>query len=354
MALADSTRMRAARAQSLAAVAFLMIVAALVAALDTAAHNSLLAAWVDDQKEARRRASHEPFSRDGFFLEFGDQLLYEQLPTADYSRGGVVLIGDSKVRYAARLWKLPHAQQALIHNYAIGNTCHKLHFEFLRFLVDQEGLLRAGGEKTLVICGASYSNGQCHDEYFKEVWRRHGFFRYSADTGIQRVAMPAWKQLISRERVRISGLFSAVQRLVSDVVASRSRSQTLRVHRPESYNDNRREYMGSNWEADMDEQLREFGRMLDFLAERNVKTAVVLMPMGSWDMNLPYQDRYNAAMTALCREKHVPLYDWAALLDDEEFGDQAHANYLGAEKLTQKFGDLALDHLVETGALPGR
>jgi hypothetical protein len=112
--------------------------------------------------------------------------------------------------------------------------------------------------------------------------------------------------------------------------------------------------MGDNWEADMDGQLREFGQMVDYLAERQVKIAVVLMPMGSWDQNLPYQARYNAAMTALCREKNVPLYDWAALLDDEEFGDQAHANYLGAEKLTQRLAELALEHLVETGTLPAQ
>src|SRR5262249_19696265 len=149
-------------------------------------------------------------------------------------------------------------QQVLIHNYGIGNTCHKMHFDFLRFLVDQEGLLRAGGDKTLVICGASYSNGQCHEEYFKEFWERHGFFSYSSDCGIQRVAMPYWRHMINRERVRISGLFSAVQRLVSAVVTGRSQSQTLRVHRPKAYNDNRREYMGDHWESDMDGQLQEF------------------------------------------------------------------------------------------------
>ena len=107
-------------------------------------------------EEARWKKQIPLFSFTSHFLDVADRLCHEEIPSADFSRGGVYLAGGSNMTMAFRTWGLPAEARSLFHNFAIGGTNHADEFDLFRFLVEQQGLLAAGGEKTLVILGVSY------------------------------------------------------------------------------------------------------------------------------------------------------------------------------------------------------
>lgn len=119
MSSAGATCRSAARAQTLAATVVLCTMGVTFAVLDAAARNQSLAGWIDRQSQETRRATKGIFSYTGYFVDFEDRLLLDELPAADYSRGGVYLIGSSNLKWATMFWELPPPQQALIHNYAL-------------------------------------------------------------------------------------------------------------------------------------------------------------------------------------------------------------------------------------------
>jgi hypothetical protein len=123
----------------------------------------------------------------------------------------------------------------------------------------------------------------------------------------------------------------------------------VRKHNLENYYAFRVRLMGKNWERMESRQAVYIGEMLDYLCSRKVKVVVVLLPLASWEQNLPFGRCYNKMINDLCENRHVELKDWSRMLDDEEFGDSSHPNAPGAEKLNKAFLELALPHLRATG-----
>jgi hypothetical protein len=249
----------------------------------------------------------------------------------------------------------------LIHNYAIGATTHTAQYQFLRYLVEQEGLLSAGGAKTCVILGVSYPS-IAHDmrtnSFFYSLWSRHGLYAASPAAGIRRLRNSAIC-FFYVERMRIAALIAALRRfperpfdrLLYGYIEPPP-SERPRVHNPQEYCRVRRQGMGESWGVKLREQTDEFRKMLEYLRERDVRVLVVLMPQGSWETNLPYQKPYKDAIAGVCRVKAVKCLDWSAFLDDDEFADNSHANLFGIEKFQRSILDFALPFLRETRALP--
>jgi hypothetical protein len=346
----------AGRLQCVVGGALLLAIAFTAVALDGVAHNQALAAWLAAREEAFCRRTGSEFFDAGYFIDPEDRLLNEELPGEDYSKGGVYLFGTSNARVATKFWELPPAQRALIHNYAISKSSHRHHLQFIRYLVEQKGLLSAGGDKTLVVFAVSYHDARYDpDGYFAQLWGRHGIYRYSESGGIQGAAINPIRHFADSERGRIAGLLGKLNAYLTQEihVFMYRHGEAQKKINPGYYNQRRRESMGPGWEPEMHSQLDDLKRTLDYLHDHRAHAAVVLMPQGSWEKNLPFERTYNSEMSKICRERGVDLHDWSTVLDDQDFEDSVHPNGEGMEKLNDAFLNIARPFLRFTKALPG-
>jgi len=341
----------------------IFLIVSVVASLDLLARNEKLTGRLTGLAKNKTLSFKRKtiFQNHGYFLDFEDQLVLEELRRADYRRGGVYLIGSSDVKWATALWELPPSQRRFIHNYAIGATTHTAQWQVLRYLVEEEGLLRAGGAKTCVILGVSYLS-IAHDmrtnSFFYSLWSRHGLYQASPECGIRRVRNSA-VCFCYVERLRIGAFLAAIrkrvvrpfERLLYGYVEPPP-SEAPRIHNPSEYCRMRREGMGLNWQVKLREQTEQFGIVLDYLLDRNVHVLVILMPRGSWESNLPYQGAYTNAIAAACQQRRVGCLDWSGLLEDEEFADANHANSFGINKFQSALLSIALPFLREARTIP--
>lgn len=339
----------------LAASLLLMVVASTAIALDSLAHNERLASWLAHESEEYCRKTKTTFWNDGYFADIEDRLLNEELPAADYSKGGVYLMGASNLRAATKFWELPPEQRALIHNYAISRSSHSDVFQFLHYLVDQRGMLRAGGGKTMIILGVSYGEIQYQndpEEYFAKLWERHGLYHCSAEKGITPVPVnPLW-HFVHFERVRIAGCLDKLSGSVIHQIRSYRGIKPQNKHGEDFYELRPHLYSEQTWNKSLHDQMEDFDRMLGFLNACNVHVAVVILPYGSWEDKWTFKNAYTAEITAVCNSNQIPLYDWSGRLEDDDFQDSSHLNVIGAEKLQPAFLEIALPFLRSTRALP--
>jgi len=327
------------------------VVAATVVLVDICARSKPLALWMDGERQGRVRAAQITYRHKGFYESMEDQVMLDFLPSGDYSQGSVCLVGASTLAVATRIWDLPPGEQALIHNFGTPETCHTMHFQMLEYLTDHRDLLRAGPENTLIVIAVTYHCGLCKNgprDPFVASATKYGHYAYDQDRGLQPGPARPVLRWIQTEKSRIPGFLRMSRELAIAHVKlafNIDPGPLRRRHDPIVYNDRMRRKMGESWIKNQDDQIAAFDRMSDYVLERKIHLAVVLLPLASWDDELPFEARYNARMTALCQAKGVPLYDWSGMLGDDEFGDGNHANISGMEKLHAALMGLAFAHL---------
>ncbi len=289
----------------------------------------------------------------GHFIDYEERFLHEEIPSIDYSHGGVYFFGASTMKWALKTWELPAEARPFIHNFAFGGSKHSDQADFLRFLVQEEGLLKAGAEKTLIVLGTNYRlihhgrlGGEGPGEYFREIWTRHGFYTVESDGTIHHSPLNAFARRLILERSKITGLLRELVNLAYTPLKS------TRVHNWKSYNRGWTEALGPNWKEVMASELAALARTFDYLQQRNVKVAVVLFPMGSWDSELPFQPTYLKKLREICDSAGVKVHDFTKLVDDDDFGDSDHLNPIGIEKFQHAVLGICLDHLQSAGILP--
>ena len=123
-----------------------------------------------------------------FFIDFEDRLLLDELPKADYSRGGVYFLGASTVKVSIMPWVLGDELSWRVGNYGLSAATPDQQFQFLRYLVEHKGLA-AGGDRNLVVLGLYYgtavdAENRPNAEYFPQLFRRHGLYTYDTVDGI--------------------------------------------------------------------------------------------------------------------------------------------------------------------------
>src|SRR5262249_41779687 len=122
------------------------------------------------------------------------------------SQRSVCLIGASTLAVATRLWDLPDDQQRIVHNLAIPSTCHTMHLQILKYLIDYKDLLRAGPDKTLVVLGVTYHCALCKDGPhvpFVASATKYGHSAYDRPLGLRPGPAHAMLQWVRTERSRI-------------------------------------------------------------------------------------------------------------------------------------------------------
>jgi hypothetical protein len=339
------------RAQFWMAIAVVGFLVGTTATLDLLARSETISQWVMRSDQEMYRVNKQRYSYENYFVDFEDRLINQELPGADYSRGGVYLIGTSNLKWATRFWELPEKERALIHNYGMGSFNHAFQFQFLRYLAEHKDLFAAGGEKNLVIFGTTYHDaGTVYnpDGFFPNVWGRHGLYRYDVKTGITPLpASELWRDLHFR-RVRIAGFFKSVLSTIAHRFGYRMKP---RRHDVEFYNRERRDWMGPNWQEKIRSQVAEFDAMTDYLLARGVRVVVVYLPLGTWEDRLPFERAYIDAMNEVTSRKAIPTMDWSKILDDDDFADSNHPNLSGVDKLNPRFLEIAIPFLQSSGAL---
>ena len=306
------------------------------------------------------------------FSDFEERLLLDELPKADYSHGGVYFIGSSNLKVSLMSWELPPDLQGLIHNYATSNATHRQEFHFIRYLVEHEGLLEAGGEKTAIVLGLFYhsatdpKNQHLYDrDFFTELFNRYGMYTYSTEKGIIPVQMSRLERYLRIEKIRCSNylqrLLNRIEVLLHNIILAplgkENKTENLRLKPTlapdiEEYHAHWHKAMGPDWEASMAIQMQELNRLIEYLQERKVHVSAFLLPLASWHHDLPYPEAYWKQVNAVCDARSVPLIDLTRLLADDEFNDSNHANYNGQQKLHAAMMDIALPLLHKMGRIP--
>jgi hypothetical protein len=288
-----------------------------------------------------------------FFSGAEDRLLYSVLPSADYSHGGLYFTGASVTERSLMTWDWPRTDQPWVHNYCIAAANHAEQAQFIRDLVNHENLLAAGGQHTVIFTELCFGNAaQSHSKEFLETdasW--HSFFlrlglytqdengltpapkskllRWAKLTAFRNGAFWAWVDHFAALNVQQPYLVPGIQMSPADARAFWARR------------------MGPDWESAMDNQLRQYAELIDYLHSRRVKVVAVYMPLGSWFRAYPQADRYRATVLPMLAAKSVEVIDLEQSVDDTGFADSSHLNYRGSVEVQPHLIHAAEKYLTE-------
>jgi len=313
--------------------------------------------WVKDTiretawKQATRKKQIPLFSFYREFLDSEDRLIHEDLPSLDFTRGGIYLIGASNVAWAVKLWDLPADVRPWFHNLAMKGTNQSDQFDMLRFLVEQRRQAgKEGGSKTLVVFGLSYHSS--HNARISQtevagslssVLERHGFYSINPDGTIRRNARPRLYETIVLERTKITGVLKELVNLVYTPF------KLVRTLDPKGSADEWRRTLGDRWNEKIDHEVNVFSRSVAFLRERGVRTVVVQMPQPSWDHDTPFEKAFMRGIRKVCQDQAIPVYDFSRLVLDDEFADSVHLTTEGMAKFGTKIVEIGREFLYSTG-----
>ena len=306
------------------------------------------AAWV--QATWKKQIPWFSFTRE--FLSNTDRLIYEELPATDFSRGGVYLVGASNVVWTVKLWDLSPEIRPWFHNIALGGGNQSDQFEMIRFLVEQRGLLEAGGPRTLMMFGVSYHS--CHNaripgretsKIARSSWERHGIYSVDDDGTIRRTSCSPLYEAIVLERHKMTGLMKELVNL------GYTPFKPVRVHNPKFSTGERTRDLGDEWRQKIDFEVATFARTADYLRERGARVIVVRMPQPSWDHDSPFENAYIGGLRKVCQDRGIPVYDFSRLLTDDQFADSIHLTTEGMAEFGAKVVEIGVGHLRSIGAL---
>jgi hypothetical protein len=293
----------------------------------------------------------------GHLSDDADRVLNEEIPATDHRHGGVYIMGTSSTQWALRMWELPEDQRRLIHNDALAGTGHVGQGLLLRYLVEREGLLDAGPDKTLVIFGTGYQNvgfGVDDGSNMSRSLALRGFYVRGPGGSIERSEMGSLRRMVAIERARIYGIAEGLKRLAQNLIRDRIGRSRSRTQDPREFNRSRTALMGPDWREKIDKELAALAASIDDMRARGARVLVLMMPQGSWEENVPFDRAYNEDLLKFCKARDLKVLDLRKLLDDDDFADSTHLTPTGMEKFERVVLPVCLDHLRSAGLLPAR
>lgn len=298
---------------------------------------------------ARQRDVNGLYLYDGGYTDDADYTLLGQIPHDDYSRGGVYFIGDSQMRGGLMPWTLPPEERALIRNYAIGDIQHRDMTRFVRMLVEECGLLEAGGENTTIFLGISFHLARNRPAtYVRGAFERHGLYTYSDEAGIHVAPLNPVERFLRLQRDAASRYLQVVFSLRKSRVHPGPADPWLQS------SERLRSLVTDDWRATMREEVGELTALLDYLQARDVHVVAIIPPSGSWASEPPYEAAYRALVMPILASRNIPLIDHSDMLTDEEMFDGEHPTYRAQLKVSAAYRALAVAELERMGLLPGR
>ena len=295
------------------------------------------------------------FSQTGNFIDFEERVLLDELPRADYSRGGVYFFGTSNMKWAFQTWDFPAELKRLIGNYGIGASSHTTQLRLIRFLAEQRGFLKAG-ERDLVILGVSFhlARKEPSTGFFASLLHRHGLYTMTSDNRIAPVPMSAIERWLRIEKARSGGFLWNFGRLAKGWAATLGGWHRTPPHDGAKYRQAWREFMGPDWQHNMDAEVERLRQTIALLGAHHAKVKVMLLPQGTWMDALPFKARYESQVRTVCQETATPLIDLSRALPDEDFVDSNHLTVKGQEAFRGLIMGGIMEHLqnVEKVYLP--
>jgi hypothetical protein len=346
------------RTQVVVSLALLLTVAASCGVVALAAHSRRLEAWLTARDVARFRDGTEHMAGRSNRLDYEDRWILEELPGTDRSRGGVYFFGTSTMKWGLASWDIPAELRPLVGNYGVGATNHAMQFQLIRFLVEQNQLLLAGGEKVHVVLGLYWSMGQYWrpQGFFGPLWERYGLYTYDPELGIRRATGSPLLESIKRERARccsfIGGNLHRLARTISLTLGFRL-TETENLQEPAMVRSwAERLAIRADWEVPLAQQMEALGQLADYLAARKVGVTIVLLPQRLPFEDMPMPTAYRQRLGGFCESRGLPFVDLSRLLPEDEFWDMNHSNYAGLMKTHAALMDIARSRLRAMGTIP--
>lgn len=331
----------------------LLVVLGSISLVDMLAHNERLAQWIHGRWIEKWQGSDNCPPRRPYF-DMSDRVFLDLIPNADFSRGTVCYLGSSNLGTAVIPWTLPAEHRDLVHYYNVPGSSHTDHANFLRYMIEHEDFLQAGGDKTMVVMAVFYGSSK-RSSWFANAFI-HGLYTYDRERGIEPTGASWLHRLLRTEKVRCRSFLltcNTVLGVTSDLTIDVDLwpNPWSRPYPKDEFQHHWTSRMSPEWDANMTVELQALSDALDLLRSHQVHAAVALLPIGSWGRELPFHGVFVDRVNALAEAKSVPLLDLSALLGDDEFSDQVHMNHAGATKSHAALTELAADHLRRIGAV---
>ena len=317
-----------------------------------------LLGWMLDRQMRAWRRTNVIYAYNLGCIDADDRLLLWDIPETDYHQGGVFFIGSSTTQHSIATWLLPAEEQKLVHNFAIKSANMTEQFQFVRYLVEKRGLLSGASGKTMVVLGLAHFDtrpkiaGTMDWNYVPALFARHNLYSYDPVTGISDRHLPRPLLLLQFERMRS---YNFLESLVSHASFSGPAFGAEVKPNPESDKAARafvERMMGyDDWRQNMNAQLRQLELMIDYLHQHGAIVSAVLLPLASWNHDLPVVTEFDARAHEICRRNAVSLTDLTWSLPDSDFAAHSHLNYLGEEATTRILGEMIRDQLLANGLL---
>lgn len=322
------------RKQSIMSAALLALVLVTCGLADTLARNRPLEIRTTAWSSALAAKNNTLFSYTGSFVDFEERVLLDEIPNADYSKPGTYFFGTSNMKWAFSTWDLPQSERERLGNYGIGASNHKDQLEFIRFLIERYGFLKAGDRDTVVL-GVSFhlaipaapSGG-----YWAALLRRRGLYTLTGEGQIEPTAMDPIARWFRIEQARSSGFIWNMGRLLHSAAKAYLTQVRPVRHDPLQYQAVWRARMGERWQQNIDEAMKSLCQTIELVRARGANIKIVLLPQGSWMEGLPFGSRYDQEVRAICAEANIPVLDLSHSLPDDDFIDSNHLLVRGQEK----------------------
>jgi hypothetical protein len=326
------------RKQTVLSLCLVAAIAATYAAVALAARSERFAAHILARQEDRWKRTNGLYQEHVGYLDAEDKLLLHALPDADYSRGGLYLLGSSTMQHAAIPWQWPSAMNA--HLWAIKSANFNEQFQFVRFLTESEGWLAAGGDKTTVVLGLSHLDarmklpGLVDADFVPALFKRHDLYEYSPEAGMSRLSLPGPVRAWRLERLRD---YEFLKSTWNEYIMPNADVHRRRAGGPGEDAAARgflaKQLGGENWESAQQTQLADLSAMIDYLQSHQVRVAALLLPVMTWNDDQPFAAAFGRRVHELCQAKNVPLFDLARAVPNDEFFDDTHLAYRGQKRI---------------------
>jgi hypothetical protein len=290
------------------------------------------------------------------FVDSEDRLLLQELPQADYSRGGAYFFGTSSMKWGTKLWSLPPQERARVHNYGIGATNHASQGHFIKYLLDDAHLAGSHGRQTMLVIGLYWSMGLDWERgFFESLWDRHGVYTITASNEIHDRPISRWKRRFLIEKACTSSFLLGVSNRLARRIVEKLGIVVSTPLGATGVNDIRRYFemydLTRDWEAGLDHQMDALDHLWSCVRAHNVQCTFVILPARAMVRQMPQAVTYNARIHAFCEEHVVPLVDLTDLLDEDGFWDVNHTSPAGLDKLHAELMRIIEPHLRAIGAL---
>jgi hypothetical protein len=339
--------------QALSSLVLLVFLLAVCVGTDLLARSRGLERWLTARSSEIAERTNKIFSYTGNFIDFEDRVLLDEIPRTDYSSGGVFFFGTSNMKWAFPTWDLPSAERRFIGNYGIGASNHSTQLQLIRYLISHRGFLSAG-DRDLVVFGVSFHLGvgdAVGAGFFDALLRRHGLFTISSDRIITPARMSALERRLLVEKARSGGFMWNIGRVAKgglELMAGRSARNS---HAAARYQQAWRQYMGPDWQREMDDQVEQFKTTISLVRSHGARVKVIFLPQGTWMDGLPFKSYYESKIRSLCVATSTPLIDLSRSIPDDDFIESNHLSVKGQEKFRRLILPL-IDEQLQRHAVP--